>query len=325
MEESEFKNRRKFLQQLGLAGVGIMAVGGRGVFAQKASDLVVDMLDKNELIKLTILHTNDLHSRIEAFPSSHKTYANQGGLLQIGKMVKKIRAQEKNVLVLDSGDIFQGTPYFNVFGGEVEFKLMSEIGYDCATMGNHDFDNGLEGFDNMLPFANFPFVTTNYDFTNTILKGKTKSHHIIQKGDIKIGIFSTGIMLEGLVNKSMFGETVYKDPIEVSNATAAFLKQDEKCDVVICLSHLGYEYQSKKVSDLVLAAETKNIDLILGGHTHTFLEQATVVKNKNGEQVLINQAGWSGLLLGRVDLHLSKKNKKVIDLQSSNFKVLNAF
>ncbi len=325
MEESGFKNRRKFIQHLGLAGIGIMAVGGKGVFAQKASNLVFDLLDKSELIKLTILHTNDLHSRIEAFPSSHKTYANQGGLLQIGKMVKKIRAQEDNVLVLDSGDIFQGTPYFNVFGGEVEFKLMSEIGYDCATMGNHDFDNGLEGFDKMLLFANFPFVTTNYDFNKTILKGKTKEHHIIQKGGIKIGIFSTGIMLEGLVNKSMFGETIYKDPIEVANTTAAFLKQDEKCDVVICLSHLGYEYQSRKVSDLVLAAETKNIDLILGGHTHTFLEQATVVKNKNGEQVLINQAGWSGLLLGRVDLHLSKKNKKVVDLQSSNFKVLNAF
>lgn len=324
MEESGFKNRRKFIQQLGLAGIGIIAVGGRGVIAQKTSKIVVDMLDKNELIKLTILHTNDLHSRIESFPSSHKTYANQGGLLQIGKMVKKIRAQEENVLVLDSGDIFQGTPYFNVFGGEVEFKLMSEIGYDCATMGNHDFDNGLEGFDKMLPFANFPFVTTNYDFNKTILKGKTKEHHIIQKGGIKIGIFSTGIMLEGLVNKSMFGETIYKDPIEVANTTAAFLKQDEKCDVVICLSHLGYEYQSKKVSDLVLAAETKNIDVILGGHTHTFLEQATVVKNKNGEQVLINQAGWSGLLLGRVDLHLTRKNKKVIDLQSSNFKVLNS-
>lgn len=325
MGELEFKNRRRFLKQLGLLGAGLYSVGVGNVFGSQIDDLDEVVLERKELVKLIILHTNDLHSRIEPFPMSHKTYSNQGGLMQIGKMVKKIRSKEKNVLVVDSGDIFQGTPYFNVFGGEVEFKLMSEIGYDCATMGNHDFDNGLEGFDKMLPFANFPFVTSNYDFSNTLLKSKTLSHHIIIKEGIKIGLFSVGIKLEGLVNKSMYGETVYTDPIEVANKTALFLKQDQKCDLVICLSHLGYEYESKKVSDLILATETKNVDVILGGHTHTFLEQAVVVKNKSGEQVIVNQAGWSGLLLGRVDVYFGKKGKKVVDLQSSNFKVFDSF
>ncbi len=322
MEESEFKNRRDFIKKVGLAGLGVSFLGSSALAGQFINSRLLE--DSQGFISLTILHTNDLHSRIDAFPADHKTFGNQGGLLKIGKLVKKIRQEEENVLVLDAGDIFQGTPYFNVFGGEVEFRLMSEIGYDCATMGNHDFDNGLIGFDKMLPFANFPFVTSNYDFNKTLLKGKTKEYHLIEKGGLRIGIFGIGLAFEGLVNKEMIGETVYNDPIETANRIAKMLREEKKCDAVICLSHLGYEYKSDKISDLKLAAQTDHIDLIIGGHTHTFLEKAQSVTNKSGQQVLINQAGWSGLLLGRVDLKFSKNNKKRVDFQGHNLSPKNS-
>lgn len=260
--------------------------------------------------KITILHTNDQHSRIEPFEASYTRNPNQGGFARRATLVEKIRKEEKNVLLLDCGDVFQGTPYFNLFGGELEFKLMSMMGYDAATMGNHDFDNGLEGFLKALPNAKFPFICSNYDFKNTILKGKTQPYKIFNKGGIRIGILGVGIELNGLVGKKQYGETIWNDPVEVAQHYADFLRNEKKCDLVVCLSHLGYQFQgSDKICDVILAQKTDNIDLILGGHTHTFLPEPKTFTNKSGKSVLVNQVGWGGLLLGRIDFFFDRDNR----------------
>lgn len=295
-------NRKQFIKT---------AIGG-GISLSLTPNLIFAKnsvaLKNNGLKKLTILHTNDQHSRIEPFDSSYTKNPNQGGFARRASLIKNIREQEKNVLLLDCGDIFQGTPYFNMFGGELEFKLMSMMGYDAATMGNHDFDNGLEGFLKALPNAKFPFVTSNYDFKNTILDGKTLDYKIFNKDGIKVGIFGLGVELAGLVGKKQYGETVYNDPVDVAQHYADFLKKDKKCDMVICLSHIGYQYPERKdkICDALLATKTDNIDLILGGHTHTFLPEPQKYTNRAGKSVLVNQVGWAGLLLGRIEFFFDK-------------------
>jgi 5'-nucleotidase len=249
---------------------------------------------------LVILHTNDWHSHIDPFPMTDSKYPGMGGAAKRAQLIQEIRSQYKNVLLLDSGDIFQGTPYFNFYGGELEFKLMSKMGYDFATLGNHDFDGGVEGFAKQLPHANFQFLSANYDFTSTPLENKIKPYAIVRKGGYKIGVFGLGIDLEGLVPKKLFGNTKYLDPIAKANETAQILKA-EGCNLIICLSHLGYEYKSNKVSDKVLAQNSRNIDLILGGHTHTFLSYPQPILNQNGDEIHISQTGWAGLNLGRID------------------------
>jgi 5'-nucleotidase len=316
MEESTLQNRRVFIKKLGLGTAGVVGLSSFGA-------PVLKELLKDDLIQLTVLHTNDMHSRVESFPKNHKKYPGQGGMVNVGKTIQDVRAEKGEILLLDAGDIFQGTPYFNEFGGELEFKIMSKLRYDCATMGNHDFDNGLEGFDKMLPHANFPFVTANYDFSDTILNGKTKPYQVIYKKGLKIGVFGVGVKLEGLVSKSNYGKTKYLDPIEKANHFADFLKNKEKCNLVICLSHLGYKYKNTKVCDLDLAKQTANIDLIIGGHTHTFLEKAETFTNKIGKKVLVNQAGWSALSLGRVDFVFSRKEGKLIDNEQAGVGILN--
>ena len=264
---------------------------------------------KNQSKKITILHTNDQHSRIEPFePSENPKYSNKGGFARRATLIEKIRREEKNVLLLDAGDIFQGTPYFNFFGGELEFKLMSKMKYDAATMGNHDFDNGLKGFEKQLKHANFNFICSNYDFKNTILDGRTIPYQIFVKDGIKVGIFGVGVELHGLVEKSNYEETKYLDPVEIAQQMTKELKE-KKCDLIICLSHLGYKYDSDKVSDHVLAAKTKDIDLIIGGHTHTFLERPVELANAEGKSVIVNQVGWAGLYLGRFDFYFDSFNQ----------------
>jgi 5'-nucleotidase len=256
--------------------------------------------------KVTVLHTNDTHSNIDPFPENHVKFPNRGGVARRFERIQKIREEEENVLVLDAGDFFQGTPYFNKFGGVLEMKLMSEMGYDAATLGNHDFDGGMDGFLKAKQFANFPFLCSNYDFSNTLLSGETSKNTIIQKGEVKIGLFGLGIELEGLVPRDKYGNTVYLDPVESANTQALELKM-AGCDLIICLSHLGYEYTTDKVSDKILASKTNNIHLIIGGHTHTFLDEPAVVRNLDGELVLINQVGWGGINLGRVDFEFESK------------------
>lgn len=189
---------------------------------------------------------------------------------------------------------------------------MSMMGYDAATMGNHDFDNGLEGFLKALPNAKFPFICSNYDFSNTILDGKTEPYKIFKKGNIKIGVFGLGVELEGIVGKKHYGETKYLNPVEIAQHYADLLRNDKKCDLVICLSHLGYDFgnDKEKINDPKVAMQTDNIDLIIGGHTHTFLPEPQTFLNRKGRNVLVNQVGWAGLLLGRIDFYFDK-NKKI--------------
>lgn len=253
--------------------------------------------------QLTILHTNDVHSHIEPFGPNDGRNANLGGVARRATLIEKIRMENPNTLLLDAGDIFQGTPYFNFYGGELEFKLMSKLKYDAATIGNHDFDNGIDGLYAQLPHADFDFICSNYDFSNTIMNGKTKDYRIFMKDGLKIGVFGLGVELKGLVTEKLYKETKYLDPVEIATDLTNLLKNEQNCDLVICLSHLGYKYDSDKISDLKLAEATENIDLIIGGHTHTFLEEPTVVKNKSGKNVLVNQVGCYGVYLGRIDFY----------------------
>lgn len=297
----------------------IKLIGGGSLAATLLPNgLMAETLDLHRLstaTKITILHTNDQHSRIEPFDASYSRNPNQGGFARRASLIQSIRSQEPHVLLLDSGDIFQGTPYFNFYGGELEFKLMSMMKYDASTMGNHDFDNGLEGFDKVLGNAKFPFICSNYDFKNTILEGKTQEYKIFNKGGVKVGIFGVGIELEGLVGKKNYAETKYLDPIEIAQQYADMLRNEKKCDLVICLSHIGFDYKDdpKKISDKILAQKTDGIDLILGGHTHTFLKEPQSFTNRKGKTVLVNQVGWAGLLLGRLDFYFdAQKNIKQV-------------
>lgn len=250
---------------------------------------------------LSILFTNDWHSRIEPFPMDGGRYQGLGGASKRAALIERIRQENKHVLLLDSGDIFQGTPYFNIFGGKLEFELMSQMKYDAATLGNHDFDNGIDGLVRQMPFASFPFLNCNYGFEGTKLDGKVLPYKVFKKGGTRIGVLGVGIELTGLVSKKLFGNVQYKDPIQHANDVADHLKNKLKCDLVICLSHLGFEYKTDKVSDITFAKQSANIDLILGGHTHTFIERPIEVINKRSKVVNILQTGWAGINLGKID------------------------
>lgn len=306
MEEFQNSSRRRFLRN-SLYASGFLLTGG----LSPASLLV------SGIRKLTILHTNDTHSRIDPFPLSDPKFPGLGGVARRAEIINNIRRKENNVLLLDSGDIFQGTPYFNLFGGEVEFKAMSAMKYDCATFGNHDFDNGIDGLVSKLPFAKFPFINTNYRLEDTALSGKYQPYTILIKDGIRIGIIGIGIDLNGLVDQRLVVGLEYTDPVKTANETASLLMKDLGCNLVICLSHLGYKYNSDQISDVRLAALTKNIDIILGGHTHTFLDQPDIVKNSEQKNVLIAQTGFAGIRLGRIDLLFCENGKKLLHSSST--------
>lgn len=288
--------RRNFIQATAATGAFI-GIGGLSLsFAESRKK------------HITVLHTNDVHSHIEPFGPDDNRNPNMGGVARRATLIEEIRRQNPNTLLLDAGDIFQGTPFFNFYGGELEFKLMSKLKYDAATIGNHDFDNGIDGLYSQLPHADFDFISSNYDFKNTILDGHALPHKVFMKDGVRIGVFGLGIELEGLVNAHLYKETKYLDPVEVATDMTRILKEEEKCDIIICLSHLGYDYRTDKISDVKLAAATKDIDLIIGGHTHTFLEKPKVHTNLAGKQMLINQVGCYGLYLGRIDFYLDAEN-----------------
>ena len=292
--------RREFIQKT--AATTALAGLGLSFSSFKSSDTK----------HLTILHTNDVHSYIDPFPADHPRNANMGGVSRRAAIIENIRQENPNLLLLDAGDIFQGTPYFNYYGGELELKLMSMMKYDLGTLGNHDFDNGIEGFYSQMHNASFDFVTSNYDFNNTVLQGKTKQYKIFDKNGIKVGIFGLGIELAGLVDGKNYKETKYLNPVEIAQDLSRVLKHEQKCDLVICLSHLGYKYNDEKdkISDVKLATLTKDIDLIIGGHTHTFLDKPTVLKNSEGKEVIVNQAGCYGFNMGRIDFYFDNNKSK---------------
>lgn len=262
--------------------------------------------------RITILHTNDTHSHLDTFPQSDAKFPNQGGAAKRATIFSNIKTENANTLILDAGDMFQGTPYFNYYGGELEIKIMNMLQYDAGTLGNHEFDNGVNSLAEQIQKANFDIINANYDFKNTLMNGLTKPYKVFIKDRIKIGVFGLGIKLEGLVNKSEYGETVWHNPIEIAHDVTRILKDDLKCDLIICLSHLGYKFDSNSqmISDLDLAAKTKNIDLIIGGHTHTFLEKPTIVLNADQKEVIVNQVGCYGVRVGQIDFYFDAFNNK---------------
>ncbi len=274
----------------------------------------------NNVSHLCILHTNDTHSRIDPYPSNDPNFPMMGGYARRAALISQVRNQVENVLLLDAGDIFQGTPYYNIYGGEPELRLMTKMGYDASTIGNHEFDNGLDGLERVLPYAGFPFISSNYDFSQTILNGKIETYKIFRKENLKIGIYGLGIELEGLVSRSLFGNTVYHDPIRVARRMEMILKEDHGCDLVVCLSHLGFKYETGKVSDVVIAGKTRYTDIILGGHTHTLLDPPAQIENAAGKIVYIGQTGYAGVRLGRMDLYFNKNSGEIF-VESNTTKI----
>lgn len=263
-----------------------------------------------ETHRLTLLYTNDVHSRIDPFPDSVKNLGGLGGASRRATMIKEIRAQEKNLLLLDAGDMLQGTPYFNLFDGKVEIQTMTAMGYDAATLGNHDFDGGMQLWPDLQQYRGFQLLSANYDFTDTPLYNQVQPYQVFQKGPIKVGVFGLGVALRGLVPEKLFGQTRYLDPIVEAYKVAAHLKKEAGCHLVVCLSHLGYSYKNEKVSDRHLAARSKHIDVIIGGHTHTLLREPVSINNLEGKPVTITQMGWGGAYLGRIDIAFERDYKR---------------
>jgi len=266
-------------------------------------------LASGQFVKLTILHTNDTHSRIEPFPMDGSRNQGLGGVAKRAELIRQIREQNEHVVLLDAGDFFQGTPYFNFYSGELEVKIMNELGYDAATIGNHEFDLGMDNLAEQLRNAKFPVVNANYSLTDTPLEGLIKPYTIIKKGPLKIGVFGLGVQMQGLIPEKFMKNAVYNDPVETANKIAEELKSIKKCDYVICLSHLGLDEDEGTVNDKLVAKSTNNIDMIIGGHSHSFLNEPVRVKNLSGKEVLINHAGWGGIVLGRIDVYLESRTR----------------
>lgn len=253
--------------------------------------------DTKELI---LLQTSDVHSRIEPINQKGDRNYDEGGFVRRAAFLEQFRKEHKNVLLFDCGDISQGTPYYNMFQGEVEVKLMNEMGYEAMTIGNHEFDFGLDNMARLFKMANFPVVCANYNLDATPLKDIVKPYVILKRYGLKIGVFGLGAKPEGLIQANKCEGVVYENPIEVSNEIAALLKK-KGCDVIICLSHLGIQMDER------LVAKTRNIDVILGGHSHTFMKGPKNYLNMDGKEVPVMHTGKSGVRVGRLDLTLKRK------------------
>jgi 5'-nucleotidase len=290
-------NRKRFLQQMATITAGALL----------PADAIGQLLqgDANhrksvERLELLLLHTNDLHSRIEPFPANHPL-AGKGGIANLATLIQQHKQQNPNVLLLDCGDVFQGTPYFNLFGGALEYQWMQNMGYHATTMGNHDFDNGIDHLANMLEKnPGIAMLNCNYDLSKTRLKNLVKPYKLVEMGGKTIGITGVGISPENLILDRMIPGLVYQEPVVALQKTVDYLRNEAHCDAVFVISHLGYSYDTDKIDDLKLAAQTHGITAIVGGHTHTFLDKATEVKNAVQQTVLVNQAGWGGLMLGQL-------------------------
>ncbi len=287
-------NRKSFIKQSIGLGTGFFVTSYLGAKPFKAKKK-----------KFTIFHTNDIHSRIVPFLENDAKYPNQGGLIALAKLYTLEKEKVENSILLDCGDVFQGTPYFNFFKGKIEYELMSKMGYTATTLGNHDFDNGIVGLQNVKKHRNFEIICSNYDIENSPLSKDVITHKILIINGITIGLIGLGINPEGLINLDNCKGITYKDPVQTANELAKKLKDKEKCDVVICISHLGLSYKNDKVCDTILAKKSANIDVIIGGHTHSFLDAPMQLKNSLNNQIIVNQAGWSALKLGQINLELS--------------------
>lgn len=257
-------------------------------------------------VKLTILHTNDTHSQVEPLDKTDSKSPDMGGYARRMGVIKQIREQEKNVLLFDAGDYWQGTPFFNFYNGRVEIDALNRMKYDAATLGNHEFDNGVDTMAAVLSEARFPILSSNYTFENESLKKLIKPYLIIQRAGLKIGVLALNVNPEGLILQNYYKGVTYHDPVEEAVKMSEFLKKQEKCDLVICLSHLGADPAKSEVTDYDIARSTRYIDIIIGGHSHQLIDNTTE-KNLDNKDVIIAQMAKSGLYLGRIDLEFEKK------------------
>ena len=257
-------------------------------------------------VKLVILHTNDTHSQIEPSEKSSLATSDMGGYARRMGVIEKIRSEEKNVLLLDAGDYWQGTPYFNFFNGRIEIDALNRMKYDATTLGNHEFDNGTDTLAAVIQNLNNPLISSNYDVTNSVIRDFVKPWIVIKKAGLKIGVMALNVNPESLILESNIRDVNYIDPVAKAQEISEYLKNKEKCDLIICLSHLGSDKDSKSVNDFEIARKTKFIDVIIGGHSHTMLEN-TKTQNAAGREVIIAQMAKSGFYLGRIDLLLTKK------------------
>lgn len=296
-------SRRRFISTAAATSAALVAASN----LKAANPLVVQPPLAADETLVTILHTNDTHSQIDPLPANDR-YAGRGGVARRATLVRRVRAENPNTLLLDAGDAFQGTPYFNLYKGEAEFKAMSLLGYDVMTLGNHDFDNGVESLAAMMKFANFDFVSANYDLKGTPLEARVKPYVVKEKGGVRVGIFGLGINLEGLNAPNTFRGVRYRDPVGVSREIVQTLRGTERCPVVVCLSHLGYypEPKDNQIGDTQLAAAVDGIDFIVSAHTHTFMEEPVLVRTPAGAESIVFQVGKSGINLGRVDFRVRK-------------------
>ena len=257
--------------------------------------------------KITILHTNDTHSCI--YPLNRHLadtlLAGRGGFVRRAEMVRQERRKEPELLLLDSGDFSQGSTYYTLYKGDVEVGLMNLMGYDAATLGNHEFDYGVDNLARLARKAEFPIVCANYDFTGTPLEGLIKPYTIIKRNGVKIGIFGVSPQLDGLVMAQSCKGVKYNDPVKAANDVARLLKEKEKCDLVICLSHLGWDLIG--TDDTEMMPQTRNIDIVLGGHSHSYFTEMKYIKNLDGKDVPNDQNGKHGIFVGKIVVDFSSK------------------
>jgi len=283
-------DRRRFLTTSAAFGATLVGLprGLELISGYAAADTVI-----------TILHTNDTHSQIEPLPANDAN-AGKGGVARRATLVKRVRQENPNTLLVDAGDVMQGTPYFNFYRGEVEYKAMSAIGYDVGTLGNHEFDNGVEDLAKALKFANFDLVSANYDVKGTVLEGRVKPYVVKTVGGIRVGLFGLGISPVALITPANFKGVTYNDPVAAAREVVKTLREKERCALVVCMSHLGYYVKGDR-GDSLVASQVDGIDFIAGGHTHTFMQEPAKQKQPCGAETLIFQVGKSGINVGRVD------------------------
>ena len=258
--------------------------------------------------QLVILHTNDTHSTIHPLKSTFEDsiVAGKGGVVRRMNLITEERRKSPDLLLFDSGDFSQGSPFYTMFKGDVEVGVMNTMGYDASTLGNHEFDNGMDNLARLAKMANFPLVCCNYDFTGSVLEGLIKPWITIMRHGVKIGVFGLAPELKGIVMENAINGVRYIDPIKATQETADYLRNVEKCDLIICLSHTGWDLWPKYIDDNHVFAATRNVDLILGGHSHTFMERLEYVTDKDGNKVPVDQNGNLGAYVGKLTINLEE-------------------
>jgi 5'-nucleotidase len=285
-------SRRRFIKNAVFFGAAIaLPRGWASGLPTRSSDTLI-----------TILHTNDTHSQIDPLPENDRN-AGKGGIARRATLVKRLRKENPNTLLIDAGDVCQGTPYFNFFKGEVEYKAMSAMGYDASTLGNHEFDNGVESLAAALKFANFDIVSSNYEVKGTALEPIVKRYVVKSVAGIRIGLFGLGVSPVALIDPANFKGITYQDPVIAAREVVKILREKENCSLVVCMSHLGDSVRggSNSGPDALLVSQVDGIDFIAGGHSHTFMTEPLMQKQPCGAETMIFQVGKSGINLGKVD------------------------